>query len=75
MAEVAPNSYSFNFLMKICSIIGEFIESTNLHNETSKLIEVIMSFDNSKQEFVKAFNEPQHHIEKEEFWQLILWKI
>ena len=75
MVGITPNSYSFEFLKKVCSIIGEFIENSNLHNETAKLIDIIIRFDNSKQEFVKAFHEPSHYIEREEFCQLIMWII
>ena len=75
LAQITPNSYSWNFFQSVILIISEFIQSKNLHNETERLIDIIMRFDSLKQDLVKAFEDQLIKIEQEEFWQRVLCKI
>ena len=75
MPHVSKDSFSSNFLKDMCKIIGEFIESRDLHYHTDKLKEIIVKFDDSKQNFVKAITLNNNKIEIEEFCSKMLYKI
>ena len=67
ISNVTRDSYSWHFLKRLCNIIGEFIEDNNLHKDTDKLVNIIVKFDQTKQDFVKALMVPSNNVEVKEF--------
>lgn len=61
------DTFSCQLLKKICEIIYEFVEDNDLHNNTDKLKDIIVKFDESTQHFMKAKQIPNNIIVMEEF--------
>lgn len=59
----------------MCALIGEFIQNNDLHNNTDLITDILMKFDNSKQNFVTALQVPSNQIEMEDFCKKMLYKI
>ena len=59
----------------MCSIIGEFIENNTLHKDTDKLVDIIIKFDQYKQDFVKAVMVPSNKIEHQDFCSKMLYRV
>lgn len=72
---ITKDSFSWNFLKKMCKIIGEFVENADLAYNTEKLKDIIIKFDDSKQHFVKASKVSTNNIEKQDFCCKMLCRI
>ena len=51
----------------LCKIIGEFIEDSDLHNNTNKLKDIIVRFDDASKQFHKSIGEAGEKDEISEF--------
>ena len=72
---ITKETFSWNFLRDMWKIIGEFIESNDLHLKTDRLKKIIVKFDDCKQTFVKALMVKKNKIEMEEFCSKMLYRI